>query len=939
MKDLERFSRALDDRYAIGPEIGSGGMATVYLAEDLRHHRKVAVKVLDPDLGSAIGPERFLREIETAANLNHPHILPLHDSGEADGFLYYVMPFVGGESLGALLERERQLPVDDAVRYTREIADALAYANDEGVIHRDVKPANILLEAGHAVLMDFGIAQAAAGAVDTRLTRPGVSLGTAAYMSPEQVAGDGDLDSRTDQYALACVFYEMLMGEPPFTGVTATQILARKLSEQPSRISSLRSSVAPAFDEIIGRALEITPADRFPSMREFNAALLDASSTAASSRVTQSASAPQKRRLTVRWVASTLTLAVMVLVGGFLFLGSTNDLGFQHRDWIVISDFQNNTGEAVFDRSLNNALAVGLQQSNHVNLFPKTRVAQTLERMVREDTGVLTEALGREVALRENIGLLVVPSIDRIDQTFVIALRIVDPATGDDLHSLSEHAEGASGVLPALDQLARKFRRDLGESRFSISRQSVPLGAATTPSLEALEAWSEADFHWGLRNYDLAMALFQRALELDSSFAMAHAGLGGVFYFHGDRANGDRHTEKALSLTDRVTERERLWILAEIENWRQNYQGAIEAYNIYLTRFPDDLNGWFRLGYAQMREGRTADAALAFESVVEMDGENAAAFINLATCLNGLNQREEAVQQYLKAFELSPEWLTSGNLNHEFGFNYVELGAFDEAEAVFRKMLEGSDDQPAMGNRSLALMKMYLGRYQEAREHLREAAFLRQTLDESLSEMRDRLYLAVALFASDSVVSARKELGAVKQLATSATVAPNWLASIGKVQARNGLIAEAEETLEEAIQRSDETIQMDRAAVEVLRGEVALAKGYAHEAVDHLRTAYALREQADYLESLAYGLYMSGDLDAAVGRYLSFLEQPALGWEAQDSWVLSHFQLAQIYEELGQLNNARRFYQTFLEIWEGGDPDLVAANEARERLAQLGAGG
>jgi tetratricopeptide (TPR) repeat protein len=325
--------------------------------------------------------------------------------------------------------------------------------------------------------------------------------------------------------------------------------------------------------------------------------------------------------------------------------------------------------------------------------------------MLREDTGQLGVELGREVALRENIRLMAVPSIDRIDETFVLAIRVVDAASGEDLLSRSELAEGSNDVLSALDRLARGFRRDLGESRFSISRRGVPLGLATTSSLEALEAWSEGDFHWGNRRYDEALVLFQRAIELDSTFAMAHAALGGVYYFQGDRGNGDLHSEKALSRTDRITERERLWIVAETENWKGNFEGAIDAYNIYLTRYPDDVGGWFRLGYAQMREGRHAEAVLAFDSVVAIDPEDAAAFINLATCQNLLNRREEAVQYYLKAFDLAPAWLTSGNLNHEFGFNYVEKGQFAEAEAAFRKMLEGDDDQQALGNRSLALMK------------------------------------------------------------------------------------------------------------------------------------------------------------------------------------------------------------------------------------------
>lgn len=940
---FQRLKAALADRYALEEALGSGGMATVYRAEDLKHHRNVAVKVLNPELAAAIGPERFLREIETAAKLAHPHILPLHDSGEVDGFLFYVMPFVKGESLEDLLDRERQLPVEDAVRYAREVADALAYAHEEGIVHRDVKPANILLEAGHAVLVDFGIAQAVASSNESRLTQTGLSLGTASYMSPEQAAGERNLDGRSDQYSLACVLFEMLMGEPPFTGVTTSQIIARQLSAPPPRISPVRPSVDPRLDEAIDRALEKIPADRFASVREFSEALAAVTaSTALHSVPTGPAGPPgrpdRKRRRTVRWVASTFSLAVMVLVGGILFLGSTNDLGFAKRDWILITDFQNNTGDPVFDRSLENALAVGLQQSNHLNVFPKSRIAQTLQRMVREDTGEIDEVLGREIAQRENIQILVVPSIDRIDQTYILSIRIVDASSGEALLSHSAQAEGSSDVLPALDRLARRLRRDLGESLYSINRRGVALGLATTPSLEALEAWSEADFHWGHRRYDEAFTLLQRAIELDSSFAMAHADLGGALYFQGDRVNGDLHVQKALSLTERVTERERLWIQAEIQNWKENFEGAIDAYNIYLTRYPDDLSGWFRLGYALMREGRSAEAVQAFEQVVAMDPEDAGAFINLATSYNLLSRREEAVEHYLKAFELAPAWLTSGNLNHEFGFNYVELGRFEEAEATFRKMLDGNEDQQALGHRSLALLDEYLGRYDEARRHLRQASFLHQTLKSDLSEMRDRLYLAGALFANGSVVEARAEMSAVRRLATSASAAPSWMANIGKVLARNGMTAEAEAVLLEAIQRSDESVEMDRASVALLRGEVALANGDPEGALPHLQTAYAIRENGYHLESLAYGLFKVGDLDLARDRYLSLLKEPELGWEVQEFWILAHSHLGQVYQALGDAPDARRHYEALLEIWKDGDADLLALRDVRERLGGLASG-
>src|SRR5712691_9101040 len=223
-----QLQAALADRYALERELGRGGMATVYLARDLRHGRPVAIKVLRPEIAATLGPERFLREIDTAARLTHPHILPLHDSGEAAGFLFYVMPYVEGESLRDRLSREKQLPLGDALQIAREVADALSYAHSHDVVHRDIKPENILFEAGHAVVTDFGIARAITAAGGETLTGTGIAVGTPAYMSPEQLAGGEHVDGRTDVYSLGCVLYEMLAGEPPFTGPTAQAIQARK---------------------------------------------------------------------------------------------------------------------------------------------------------------------------------------------------------------------------------------------------------------------------------------------------------------------------------------------------------------------------------------------------------------------------------------------------------------------------------------------------------------------------------------------------------------------------------------------------------------------------------------------------------------------------------------------------------------------------------------
>ncbi len=308
-----RLSAAVADRYTIERELGAGGMATVYLAQDVRHDRKVALKVLRPELAAVIGADRFLKEIKVTANLQHPHILGLIDSGEVDRLLYYVMPFVEGESLRDRLTREKQLPVDDAVRITREVASALDYAHRHHVIHRDIKPENILLHEGQALVADFGIALAVSAAGGTRMTETGMSLGTPHYMSPEQAMGEREITARSDVYALGCVLYEMLVGEPPFTGPTAQSIVAKVLTEVPRPLLPQRHTIPPHVEAAVLQALEKLPADRFGTAAEFAAALADLGRTGSVARTAAPTARSQQTRTRVLMVVG----ALAILATGF----------------------------------------------------------------------------------------------------------------------------------------------------------------------------------------------------------------------------------------------------------------------------------------------------------------------------------------------------------------------------------------------------------------------------------------------------------------------------------------------------------------------------------------------------------------------------------------------------------------------------------------------
>jgi serine/threonine protein kinase len=381
-----RLAAAIVDRYRVERELGAGGMATVYLAHDLKHERDVAIKVLHPDLGAALGAERFLAEIKTTAKLQHPHILPLLDSGAADGLLYYVMPYVRGETLRARLTREGQLPVEEAVRIAREVAGALDHAHKQGVIHRDIKPENILLQDGAALVADFGIALAVQSAGGARLTQTGLSLGTPQYMSPEQATGERLIDARSDVYALGAVTYEMLTGEPPFSGPTVQAVVARLLSETPRSITAQRKAVPLHVEAAVMRALEKLPADRFAQAASFASALEDTSVRAISAAAPRASSAKPRRLITSALIA---IAAIAVALTGWLIGQRSSDASESDRR-LVADLFMGGKGRPAIGVTLSpNGRVVGIvgRDSTGVNVIRLRDLSSDSARIVPGSEG------------------------------------------------------------------------------------------------------------------------------------------------------------------------------------------------------------------------------------------------------------------------------------------------------------------------------------------------------------------------------------------------------------------------------------------------------------------------------------------------------------------------------------------------------------------------
>jgi serine/threonine-protein kinase len=642
---LEILRSRLTGRYAVEREVGRGGMATVYLAEDSRHHRPVAIKVLNRELADAIGHERFLREIEIAARLQHPNILPLYDSGEADGLLFYVMPYVEGQSLRERLTRERQLPIDEATRLTREIADALAYAHERGVIHRDIKPENILIESGHAVVADFGIARAVGVAASSKLTETGASIGTPAYMSPEQLIGSSELDGRTDLYSLGCVLYEMLAGTPPFAGVTGESLAHQHLSVEPRPVTAVRPGVPEPVARAVTRALAKAAADRYRTAAEFSAALevRDAPTVVTRPRLARA----------VAWAAVAAILLGLAAwrVGPMLLARHTPPP--QNKEWILVADFDGPSQDSSLVSATRDLMIAALDQSGIVAVVPSDQIRIALQRAGKPASTRLDAEVAREIAYRSSVRTVVEGRVGRLGQGFSVVVKMVDVDSARTIASESGTASNEKQLIPVLGRIARQMRADLGEHPNDL-RATRELSEITTPSFEAYKRYLRGQDFIRKGDSRSSIAMARSALELDPDFGPAWGQMGMGFKNLGQKDSALIAFDQAIRHRDRTDPGRLVIYEASAAELRGHPNAALEIY----------------------------------ERGIAMNPRYPALYVDRGVLLANQGRWGEALADYRKAEDTSPFGPSPAVIGNKF-YALIVLGQLEEARQIHSRMPAG----------------------------------------------------------------------------------------------------------------------------------------------------------------------------------------------------------------------------------------------------------
>ena len=1038
MSELQdRLQSHLGSQYRLERELGGGGMSRVFLAEEIALGRKVVIKVLPPDMVSGVNQDRFRREIQLAARLQHPHIVALLAAGAAGDLLWYAMPFIEGESLRVKLARGGELPVAEAVHILREVADALTYAHAQGVVHRDIKPDNILLSGRHALVTDFGVAKAVSESSGAHtLTSLGLALGTPAYMAPEQASADPHVDHRADLYALGAMAYEMLAGHPPFSGMSAQSILASHITQTPATISSHRPAVPAGLNAVVMRCLEKRPADRWQSAEELLPhldALLTPTSTASTPAVpaissgTEAAlrkghplrvallfgvgalivllatnllvnrlglpgwvllaaiallllgfpivlatSFRERQRLLARTTAGSLpavehglgallTWRKALAGGGLAFAGLVLGAGafmalrvagvgpfatllsagvIKARDPLVVADFENRTSDSTLAQSVTEALRIDLARSTSVRLLETSDVTATLRRMEKDPGTPLTALVAREVAERSGAGAVVTGEISTLGSGYVLSVRLVGTKDGATLLAVRETADGASGLIAAVDRLSKKVREGIGESLRSI-RGGEPLEDVTTRSLEALRKYSQADQTANLGDESRAVVLLKDAIRLDSSFAMAYRRLAALLGNTGANLSDQvAAARRAFELRDRLPERERLLATAYYY-WVADYNSdkIIAAYQQVLETWPDDNTAGNNLAIELFNRRRYAEAEAVIERALAGSPQVGVLWVNLLEALAPQGKFAKGDSVMARWAALQP----ASALRFTEGFRfYFGKGDYDVALAYADSAtLRGNPQIQSRGHHQKANVYRVRGQLARAdREELAEAQLNREAGRTSLG-LTPLVEVALSNIVfrdrpKDGVRSLDSLLAAIPALKMDPVDRPYL--PIADAYVRAGEFGKAERMLAEYDREVPEDLQRADFLRLYSRALLALGKGQYTQAIAGFRE-FREKNGGELTGLFEIGQAFDGmrQADSALASYEAFATHPEIGPAGRQYFLPGTLRrLGELYEARNNKDKALEYYGKLTALWKDADSDLMPqVQEVKKRMAAL----